>query len=59
MKALVFQIQGNKSAIDQDSLFLARSIKMSVERSNDIDAFLSVTDFLDLELASVIEDALD
>eukprot|EP00353_Schmidingerella_taraikaensis_P011499 CAMPEP_0185570410 /NCGR_PEP_ID=MMETSP0434-20130131/2734_1 /TAXON_ID=626734 ORGANISM="Favella taraikaensis, Strain Fe Narragansett Bay" /NCGR_SAMPLE_ID=MMETSP0434 /ASSEMBLY_ACC=CAM_ASM_000379 /LENGTH=185 /DNA_ID=CAMNT_0028185525 /DNA_START=197 /DNA_END=754 /DNA_ORIENTATION=- len=55
--ALVLQIVGDPAAVHEDSLLLAASIEVSVEGSDDVDAFLAVADLLDLDLAGVVEDA--
>jgi len=56
MESLVLQVFGNPATIDKDSLFLASCIKVCIEWRNYIDTLLSVANFLNLELTSMVED---
>ena len=59
VEALVLQINGNPAAVYKNSLLLAFSIKVSVERSHNIDTFLTIAHLLNLSLTSVVENATD
>lgn len=59
MKSLILEILRNPASVDEDSLFFTSTIKMGVERSDDVNTFLSILVLGNLDLARVIKDALD
>ena len=59
VKSLILEILRNPASVDEDSLFFTSTIKMGVERSDDVNTFLSILVLGNLDLARVIKDALD
>lgn len=55
----MLKILRDPAAIDENGLLFAATIKVSVERGDHIDAFLSVSNLLDLSLCVVIKDSTD
>lgn len=55
--ALIFKIIGDPASVNQDSAFLAVSIKVGIERCNYLNALLSAIEFLDLNFSSIVKHA--
>jgi hypothetical protein len=55
--ALIFEIIGDPSSVNQDSAFLAVSVKVGIERCNYLNTFLSAIEFLDLNFSSIVKHA--
>ena len=58
VKSLILEVKRNPASIDKDSLFFTSLIEVSVEGSDDVDAFLSISVFGNLYLTRVVKDAL-
>lgn len=55
----VLEVEGNPSTVDEDAAFFSILVQVGVEGSNDLDAFLAVSDLLNLNFLRVVEDASD
>lgn len=55
--ALIFKIIGDPASINQDSAFLAVSVKVGIERCNYLNTLLSAIEFLNLNFSSIVKHA--